>query len=470
MSSQSLPGPEWFDAAHGCDAPAGLGKEAAVKRRCRVAFYGDPCTDYAACQIRLILDSQDPRVILTMRDTKSFPCPQFIFTLEKCFISMGMEKEGDDLFQTIKELRAENPHWFKDFEKVTLWVIKKTAGEDPIETGFSWKLDQKAREEWCSLRDRLRQSSCVLIWKNWAENHKDPEPIQSWFNVLQLEKIADPTKGGIFWAYNIINQLQPADGSDEIHVELPWLKGANGEYAKWNPSEPYFCSETERKSRLIEGSRIERTIQHRVITTLFSTANRHKFWVERLPESKHCFVHVKVQNTSDEEQVPVPEIRPPTKARFTFVENQSIAEITKANLSSGLVVDRQTTADFVLFVPFLPGKSYEGYSIVVVIKPDLEATDRQIRALREAGNIRVHGDAEPRQGYSLQKTIMGRGVEFHPDGPDYFELSVNQISNVEQSLQKQRLAYILQKFPLDDMQREVFNRSISRICAGIYLI
>ncbi|KAJ9247810.1 hypothetical protein DTO207G8_7813 [Paecilomyces variotii] len=228
-----------------------------------------------------------------MRDTKSFPCPQFIFTLEKCFISMGMEKEGDDLFQTIKELRAENPHWFKDFEKVTLWVIKKTAGEDPIEAGFSWKLDQKAREEWCSLRDRLRQSSCVLIWKNWAENHKDPEPIQSWFNILQ-SKIADPKTGGIFWAYNIAKQLQRADGSDEIHVELPWLKGANGEYAKWIPSEPYFCSETERKWRLVEGSRIERTIQYRAFTSLISTANRHKFWIERLPDLKHCFVHVKV--------------------------------------------------------------------------------------------------------------------------------------------------------------------------------
>ncbi|KAJ9197774.1 hypothetical protein DTO164E3_5628 [Paecilomyces variotii] len=350
-----------------------------------------------------------------MRDTKGFPCPQFIFTLEKCFISMGMEKEGDDLFQTIKELRAENPHWLKDFEKVTLWVIKKTAGEDPIETGFSWKLDQKAREEWCSLRDRLHSGSY---------------------------------KRGIFWAYNIINQLQPADGSDEIHVELPWLKGANGEYAKWNPSEPYFCSETERKSRLIEGSRIERTIQHRVITTLFSTANRHKFWIERLPESKHCFVHVKVQNTSDEEHVPVPEIRPPTKARFTFVENQSIAEIDRSDLNSSLV----------------------GHYIVVVIKPDLETADRQIRALREAGNIRVYGDAEPEQEYSLQKTIMAYGVELNPNWADYFELSVNQTYNLQSSLQGEHLAYILQKCPFNSTQRKAFNRSTGHICAEMYII
>ncbi|KAJ9222120.1 hypothetical protein DTO027B5_5086 [Paecilomyces variotii] len=415
------------------------------------------------------LDSQDPRVILSVGETKGFPSPQFVFTLEKCHITMAMEKESDGLFQTIQDLRKQNPSWFQGFEKVTLWVIKKTAGEDPVETGFSWKLGQEAQEKWCTLRDRIRQSSYVFIWKNWAKNYKDPERIQSWFNILQ-SKIANAETGGIFWAYKIAQQLQPADGSDERHVELPWLKSEDGQYAKWAPSEPYFCSETERKWRLVEGSRIEREIQHRAITTLFSTANRHKFWIERLPELKHCFVHVKVQNTSDDEQMPVPEIRPPTKVEFTLVENENIAEITPAYLSSGLVVHRQTTADFVLLVPFLPEREYKGHSIVVVIKPDLEATDRQIRALREAGNIQVHGDAEPRQGYSLQKTIMARGVELNPDGPDYFELSVNQISNVEPSLQEERLAYILQKFPLDETQREAFNRSISRICAGIHLI
>lgn len=85
----------------------------------------------------------------------------------------------------------------------------------------------------------------------------------------------------------------------------------------------------------------------------------------------------------------------------------------------------------------------------MVIKPDLETPNRQIRALREAGNIRVYGDAEPQQGYSLQKTIMAYGVELNPDGADYFELSVNQTSNLRSSLQGEHLAYILQKFPLD---------------------
>lgn len=65
---------------------------------------------------------------------------------------------------------------------------------------------------------------------------------------------------------------------------------------------------------------------------------------------------------------------------------------------------------------------------------------------------------------------MTRGIELDPNGPSYFELNVHQISTVEPYLQEERLTYILQKLPLDNSQREAFNRSICHICAGIHLI
>lgn len=76
-----------------------------------------------------------------------------------------------------------------------------------------------------------------------------------------------------------------------------------------------------------------------------------------------------MQNICDEEEIPVPEIRPPTEAEIAIVGNESTAEVNGTDLIASLVVHRKTTADFVLLLPYLPETNCERHSIVVVIRP-----------------------------------------------------------------------------------------------------
>ncbi|KAJ9247806.1 hypothetical protein DTO207G8_7809 [Paecilomyces variotii] len=481
MASQKLPGPEWFTTPQGSDAPKGLAREASIRRPCRVNFYECESDDYVECRVRLLLDSQNPRLVISVGPQgDGSPGAQLVFTVESNTFTLGVEKPGDTLYQTIKDARKRMPRLFEGFPTTSLYLVKLHGA--PIQTGQSWRLEGEARSNWEKLSQWANQHRNMLVWKKWLPSHKNFEQINSWFSVLQSKVAAVPGGRAAFWAYTATKPAQLPDGSEGRRPELTWLRmtGDNREsreeYCKWIPSDPFFCNELERQWRLVEGTRIERDAQYWSITRTFSLKRHHRFMMEH-DEPSSCFVHVKVQRAVDgEHQFMIPCIKPSITAKLAFVDSDT-KEVQDTDLQySGIFVQRQTTCDFVIAMSEPPEISPQGRFIVVVADPDsepnLQSIDRQIDALKEAGTTMVYGDMESQlgQGYSLHNTIMARGEELNPHSAGYFELSIHQLSSLDRPTQEMRLAYILQKFPLSESQRRAFDRSIYHICAGVHLI
>ncbi|KAJ9222118.1 hypothetical protein DTO027B5_5084 [Paecilomyces variotii] len=348
------------------------------------------------------------------------PCAELTFNVENCTFNMGVEDPEDMFYKAIQEARQISPRLFDDFTTVALYAV--VMHSRPLRTGQGWRLQGEERSSWdelCELADT--DGAQMLVCKKWAPSHKFTREIHSWFSVLQSQIIDVDNTRKTFWAYQNKKPLKLSDGSEGRYPELVWLweeddKHGKREYHKWTPINPFFSNNDERKWRLIEGTRIERDTQYRAMTSVFSTERRHHFWIERESGARDCFVHVKVQGQIDEEEaLSVPEISPPMDATFAFIDTNSIQEIKPTDLNlTGVVVHRKTSSDFVLYSNFLEFNP-DGFSIVVVIKPNLEAINRQITALTDAGTTRVYGDVEGQagQGYSLRKTILAQGGELN---------------------------------------------------------
>ena len=127
---------------------------------------------------------------------------------------------------------------------------------------------------------------------------------------------------------------------------------------------------------------------------------------------------------------------------------------------TGVVVDLETTADFVM----LAQRAYRNFDesapqrVIASIEPNLMPIENQIYALEEAGNIQVHEDQPEHhgEGYSLHQTLLAHGTELDPRSKHFFQLDICKMANVPEGEKKRRLEYILNKFPLDKAQREAF--------------
>ncbi|KAJ9220017.1 hypothetical protein DTO207G8_5296 [Paecilomyces variotii] len=466
-----LPGAEWFDTPRGFDYPAGLAGQASQRRPVRVTFDADWQDDsYVECRGRILLDSQNPRIILDIGDQgPDKPSAQMIFSLENSRANMGIEVLGNPAYKEIQNVREKRPRLCNGWNQTEFWVVEMLS--PPFRTGKSWELEEKFRQPWDELYERaMKDRVRIVICKEYNPEHKLRREIHSWYAVLQ-------SKGETFWAYKNAEPSRLADNSEGRYPELTWLWDKERKsYTKIIPKEPFFSTNEERKWRLIEGMRAERATQYQAITSIFSTERRHSFWFDEEQKAGERLIHVKIGADVVKEGFLIPEISPPVEAEFAFVDTESIAETKKTDLKyTGVVVHRKTRADFVLRSK-LPEVDFamnpDRVSIVVVIKPNLQAVDRQIDALQRAHTDRVWGDMEghAREGYSLHKTILAHGQELNPNSDDYFELDIYKLSNVEQDQKEHRLRYILDKFPLDKTQRKAFNRSVRQIVAGIYLI
>ncbi|KAJ9193203.1 hypothetical protein DTO164E3_8027 [Paecilomyces variotii] len=466
-----LPGAEWFDTPQGFDYPAGLAGQASQRRPVRVTFDADWQDDsYVECRGRILLDSQNPRIILDIGDQgPDKPSAQMIFSLENSRANMGIEVLGNPAYKEIQNVREKRPRLCNGWNQTEFWVVEMLS--PPLRTGKSWELEEKFRQPWDKLyEEAMKDKVRIMICKEYNPGHKLRREIHSWYAVLQ-------SKGETFWAYKNAEPSRLADNSEGRYPELTWLWDKERKsYTKIIPKEPFFSTNEERKWRLIEGMRAERATQYQAITSIFSTERRHSFWFDEEQKAGERLIHVKIGADVVKEGFLIPEISPPVEAEFAFVDTESIAETKKTDLKyTGVVVHRKTRADFVLRSK-LPEVDFamnpDRVSIVVVIKPNLQAVDRQIDALQRAHTDRVWGDMEghAREGYSLHKTILAHGQELNPNSDDYFELDIYKLSNVEQDQKEHRLRYILDKFPLDEKQRKAFNRSVRQIVAGIHLI
>ncbi|PIG81515.1 hypothetical protein AARAC_010555 [Aspergillus arachidicola] len=135
------------------------------------------------------------------------------------------------------------------------------------------KLDAIHVANWDSLMlilgDRPVDWHCpeLTVFLEYKPVYREVDPSLEWISMLQgltIEKHAD-LDGKSFWWTSACYPLMP----------WLWTKPDNlgkQEYVKWNPVDPFFIDDSERRYRLIKASSRERETQRNVITQIFNPA------------------------------------------------------------------------------------------------------------------------------------------------------------------------------------------------------
>jgi hypothetical protein len=473
-----LPNQDWFREPQGADCPEKLFVSAKQSRPCRATFIGTDFNGYLECRMRLILDSQQPRVILSIANDMGAinHGGHLVYTAQDNDFHMGIEKPGNAAAEEIRQLksRGKHPEWFEG--KGLVSFVRIQPRKPAVQVGAPWMLEGEKLNTWTRLHKHATAATQIYLWSTWetSPGYAVVEKIHSWMRVLQhlvhSNTAKDSGEPQALWAYR--SEARNSNNRYSRRPELPWLRSAkDGSYCQWVPADPSFYDEHERRGRLLEASRAEWEGQRRAIVDVFNYQRVHQAWFYRVPGTTNdFFVHVKVMSDTEEGVLVVPELAEQTEVRFRLAPegNEPTTDM------KGVVVDLETTADFVM----LAQRVYRSFDestpqrVLASIEPNLMPIENQIQALEEAGNVLVHGDQPEHhgEGYSLRRTILAHGAELDPKSEHFFELDIYKMSSIPEALKEKRLRYILSKFPLDEAQREAFNKSTSAICVGVHLI
>jgi len=113
----------------------------------------------------------------------------------------------------------------------------------------------------------------------------------------------------------------------------------------------------------------------------------HRASFQRVPGTANdLYAHVKVMSDAVEENLVVPDLAEQTEVRFRLAPEGN--ELTLE--MKGVVVDLETTADFVMLTQraYLNFDELAPQRVLTSIEPNLIPIENQIHALEEAGNIR----------------------------------------------------------------------------------
>lgn len=466
-----FPTEEWFTRAQGIDSPKGLFRVASQWRLCRVAFSGTTFDSYLTCCARVILDSQCPRITLA---TKKHNIPEgghLVFAAH------------DHEFRTVVndyELREQRPLLYRDARQAS-WYIKITPRKLPgyiCEAGAPWNLEGEEAETWKMLRENAFKATSIYVLQEGPHVPPDLRETHSWLNVIQQKVRANKDSNGkpqAFWAFHQRRQREEERGpqADKYIETLNWLWKSNDNYTTWVPHEPYFYDEDDRWWRLVEATRIERAGRRHAIADIFCQQRRHDAWVERFGNHGDWLVHCRIVFSQGEAPV-TPEICVGERVELSFAASDDQPQEIKVTYS-GMVVDEPTSKDVVILLKnasYLNLNEAKRYKIIALIQPSFLPIDQQLRALKGAGSHRSYGDqhGQEKQGFSLRRMILAHGKELNPSSGEYFTLNITEMSSIPVNLRRERLDYILQKYPLDEVQWTAFQRSTTAICAGIHLI
>ncbi|GAB1193628.1 hypothetical protein APSETT444_002849 [Aspergillus pseudonomiae] len=257
---------------------------------------------------------------------------------------------------------------------------------------------------------------------------------------------------------------------------MPWLwtksDAGHQEYVKWDPIDPFFIDDRERRYRLITTSSRERETQRNVITQVFNPDLRHTAFYTTDGVSRGALVHIKLCSPS-ENNVNVPELPENTEVKFQMAQEDRTYEEGDL-LMKGRVVEVESSADLVIATESVGTevKPNVNFQIVTAVQPNTMPIDEQLNALNEVTNVTVYGDSPQGagQGFSLRRTVLGHGSELNPQNPHYFVLDFKSVSPLEPHLQEERLEHIHRLFPLDAAQLQAFVNSTSRVTCGLSLI
>jgi hypothetical protein len=270
---------------------------------------------YLNCQVRFILDSQQPRVVLSVANdmTALTNGGHLIFPAQDNHFEMGIESY--EVADEIHRLRREHPQWFEGIGIVS--CIRILPRKPAVQVGAPWMLEGDKLDTWTQLRKYATTE--IYAWSAWEPRFQTVEKFHGWMRVLQ--HMVNPNGSGeprAFWAYHRSEAQNPGDGFSR-RPELPWLRSAkDGSYCKWVPMDPFFYDEHERKWRLLEASRAEREGQRLAVVNIFNYRRTHQAWFQRVPGTQDDFyVHVKVISTANEKDLVVPGLAESTDVKFT---------------------------------------------------------------------------------------------------------------------------------------------------------
>ncbi|KAE8323855.1 P-loop containing nucleoside triphosphate hydrolase protein [Aspergillus sergii] len=463
--------PDWFNHPQGIDAPSALQKQCKTWRNCKIVI-NEECISGKA---QVLLDSQQPRLAICL---KSKEYGQIIFPMADCPINPGIEGEDEHTSQFVHIARQKHDdlQGWKEVYYYQVWCCNR-----PVIPKPSRQLDAAQRPTWdflmSVLGDETKDWSCpeLTVFLEYKPAYRDVAPSLNWISMLQGLATNNQSEfsGKSFWWY----EKNPADSTTGCHPLLPWLwtrpnEAGYQEYIKWEPVDPFFIDDRERRYRLSTASNRERETQCNAITQVFNPSLRHNAYLTVDGVGKGALVHVKL-STPPGTSVNIPELPEGTIVRFQVAQEHRTYEEGDL-LMKGNVVELDSAADLVIATK---GFGHEvglhgNFQIVTLVKPNTMPIDEQLKALHEASTVRVHGDtsAGAGQGFSLKRTLLGHGSELNPDSPHYFVLDFQTVSPLQPHLQKERLAYIRRLFPLDDAQMAAFVNSTSTVTCGVSLI
>ncbi|OGM48566.1 hypothetical protein ABOM_002485 [Aspergillus bombycis] len=230
---------------------------------------------------------------------------------------------------------------------------------------------------------------------------------------------------------------------------MPWLwtkpDAGHQEYVNWDPVDPFFIDDSERRYRLITASSRERETQRNVITQVFNPGLGHTAFCTTDGIGRGALVHIKLC-TPSENSVNLPELPENTEVKFQVAQQDRTYEEGDL-LMKGRLVEVESSADLVIATESFGTevKPSVNFQIVTVVQPNTMPIDDQLNALNEVTNVTVY------------------------ESPYYFVLDFKSVSPLESHLQEERLGHIRRLFPLDDVQLQAFVNSTSRVTCGVSL-
>ncbi|KAJ5726812.1 hypothetical protein N7493_005839 [Penicillium malachiteum] len=241
---------------------------------------------------------------------------------------------------------------------------------------------------------------------------------------------------------------------------MPWLFGTKGSYSALKAPDPFFLDDRDRRERLVEAAIIEQYALCTMYKTVFHDGQKHQVTLELvIPREKTWKLHIWMN--ADKKPAP------PEGSRSNYKIDGLLED------GHGLCID-SSLADFAILTraPLSAAHNGDTVHIEVTLNINLKSTNAKIQALTNAGQAIGFGDSTAMRGngFSLKRTILAHGSELDSRSPHYFKLNAMECSKIPADQKRERVNYILDKFPLDESQRVAVEMALFQAVCGIHLI